>query len=85
MTRPIQSFVLTDSKGLWFNNPGQNYLRMFFLLIRTTLHNKTVSKSKALQKENPLTQFNVTSYNCLGMRHNNTASGGRRGRKNHRS
>ena len=39
-----------------------------FSLKRTTQRNKTISKSKALREENPLPQFKVASYKCLGIR-----------------
>ena len=35
---------------------------------RTTLYNKTISKSTALHKENPLPQFNVAYFERPGMR-----------------
>ena len=43
-------------------------LENIFLLMRTTLRNKTVSKSMALRKENPFPQFKVASYKCPGIR-----------------
>ena len=39
-----------------------------FSLMCTTYRNKTISKSTALRKENPLPQFKVASYKCLGIR-----------------
>ena len=39
-----------------------------FSLMRTIKCNKTISKSTALRKENPLPQFKVASYKCLGIR-----------------
>ena len=35
--------------------------------MRITEHNKNISKSTALCKENPLPQFKVASYKCLGI------------------
>ena len=32
--------------------------------MHTTQRNKTISKSTALRKENPLPQFKVASYQC---------------------
>ena len=36
--------------------------------MRTTLYNKTISKSTALHKENPLPQFNVAYFESPRMR-----------------
>ena len=36
--------------------------------MRTTQRNKTISKSTALRKENPLPHFKVASYKCLEIR-----------------
>ena len=41
---------------------------MFSLMRTTYKRNKTISKSTALRKENPLPQFKVASYKCLGIR-----------------
>ena len=38
-----------------------------FSLMRTTYRNKTIFKSTALRNENPLPQFKVASYKCLGI------------------
>ena len=53
MTRPIQSFVLTDSIGLWFYNPGQNYLRTFFFVNTHYLTQQNCFQIKGLAERKP--------------------------------
>ena len=43
-------------------------LEKMLSIMRTTQRNKTISKSTALRKENPLPQFKVASYKCLEIR-----------------
>ena len=63
-------------------NPGQNNLRSFFFSFTpATSHNKTISKSAALRKEDPFPPSStLLPTNTQGMRrsfrHNTTASGG---------
>ena len=43
-------------------------LEKVFPIMHTFLHNKTISKTMPLRKENPFPQFNVASYKRPGIR-----------------